>query len=162
MITQQLIKIKEQTRKVLDEARIVSKLFDKAYGFAIYEQFKGGEIVTWEQLEKVDIGQLLDLPSSQGGDIKYKRTENEDDTTLKYDAYFDDKSILPRHKHDCVEVVFIKHGSFHVIFGRPEDCDVKEFDVIKGEVINIPANMPHQFENTADGKTIVIIKYLKP
>lgn len=159
MVLNQLMKIKEQSRVMIAEAKKTSELFDHAFGLAIFQEFENGEVVTWEQLKAIEIGHRLDLPTSKGGEINYSRQVNEDKNTLQYLASFSEDSILPTHKHDCVEVVYVNKGGFSVLLGNKK---LKTIQVNCGDVIEIPANTPHQFINTFKGETEVKIKYIKP
>ena len=162
MIVNQLMKFKEQSRLVIAEAKKASELFDKAFGLAIYNEFKHGDVVTYEELNSVEIGQSLPLPTLKDGEITYKRFEDEEKDMLKFHAWFTPDSVLPRHKHDCVEIIFVVQGNFEVVIGREEEPDFKIFELRQGEILSIPATKPHQFMNNSKVEAKIKIKYLKP
>ena len=162
MVAKELFKIKEQSKVVMREAKKCASLFDKAFRLAIYQEFKDGKVITFEDLEQVDVGSDLYLPTKTGGDIHYSRTDNEDGDTLNYNALFSNDSILARHEHNCIEVVYVEQGSFSVLLGRERDGTIKTVSLEQGEILDIPANLPHQFTNTHNGETKVKIKYLRP
>ena len=169
MVAKELFKIKEQSKVVMREAKKCASLFDKAFRLAIYQEFKNGKVISTPSgkrqlldLAQVDVGSDLYLPTKTGGDIHYSRTDNEDGDTLNYNALFSNDSILARHEHDCIEVVYVEQGSFSVLLGRERDGTIKTVSLEQGEILDIPANLPHQFTNTYNGETKVKIKYLRP
>lgn len=162
MVAKHLIKIKEQSKVVMMEAEKCANLFDDAFRMAIYQEFENGHVITWEELNVVKIGGVLPLPSSTNGKIEYERQINENKKTLNYTAYFSPESILPRHQHDCREIIFVEQGSFSVLLGTENEGTLRTILLNKGEIIDVKPNEPHQFTNTHKGDTIIKIKYLKP
>ena len=57
-------------------------------------------------------------------------------------------AIVPRHAHDNEQLTYILEGSLRFWLGDDEDGET--IDVLAGEVLHIPSNLPHRAEALAD------------
>jgi quercetin dioxygenase-like cupin family protein len=56
-------------------------------------------------------------------------------------VYFKSGEVVPRHSHDNEQITYILSGALHFWFGANDE---QEVTVGAGEVVVIPANMPHR------------------
>lgn len=162
MTTKDLDAIMYQKNRAALEVDRLFKLFDEAYGRVLYNQFKSGGSVSYDELERVNFGQYLDLPVVDFGSIKYQRLENPDKDVLRFKSVFSANSTLGRHSHtDCSEMIYVEKGGFNVTTGSERLGTLKQFKLSEGEILNIPEGMEHQFSNTSSGETVITIEYIK-
>jgi quercetin dioxygenase-like cupin family protein len=62
-------------------------------------------------------------------------------------VYLDKGSIVPRHSHENEQVTYILSGALRFWIGEDES---QELVVRAGEVLHIPANLPHKAEALED------------
>ncbi len=62
-------------------------------------------------------------------------------------VYLDKGSIVPRHSHENEQVTYILSGALRFWIGEDE---AQEVVVRAGEVLHIPANLPHKAEALED------------
>jgi quercetin dioxygenase-like cupin family protein len=62
-------------------------------------------------------------------------------------VYLDKGSIVPRHSHENEQVTYILSGALRFWIGEDESQEVV---VRAGEVLHIPANLPHKAEALED------------
>lgn len=62
-------------------------------------------------------------------------------------VYLDKGSIVPRHSHENEQVTYILSGALRFWIGEDEG---QEIVVRAGEVLHIPANLPHKAEALED------------
>ncbi len=62
-------------------------------------------------------------------------------------VYLDKGSIVPRHSHENEQVTYILSGALRFWIGEDES---QEIVVRAGEVLHIPANLPHKAEALED------------
>jgi len=55
--------------------------------------------------------------------------------------YFDDGSVVPMHSHHNEQITQVVKGQMHFVFGGDEP---KELVLNPGDVVVIPAHVPHQ------------------
>ncbi len=63
-------------------------------------------------------------------------------------VYLAKGAIVPRHAHDNEQLTYILEGSLRFWLGDDEDGET--IDVLAGEVLHIPSNLPHRAEALAD------------
>jgi quercetin dioxygenase-like cupin family protein len=62
-------------------------------------------------------------------------------------VYLDKGSIVPRHSHENEQVTYVLSGALRFWIGEDES---QELVVRAGEVLHIPANLPHKAEALED------------
>jgi quercetin dioxygenase-like cupin family protein len=67
--------------------------------------------------------------------------------TMIAHVHFKKGDDVPRHSHDNEQITYILEGALHFWFG---DADEREFTVNAGELVVIPANLPHRALALAD------------
>ncbi len=162
MVTKNLMELDIQGDAIMTEIRKYATLFDKAFRKSIYHEYKGGEVITFEELKTVKKNTRLDLPALEKGDEIYGFRRDSKEDEIIYKSFFTNGATLPRHKHDCVEECTPIDGSFEVIIGREEDGDEEVFTLYPGETFAIQPYLPHQFTSLIQGKNEVHLRYIKP
>jgi quercetin dioxygenase-like cupin family protein len=73
------------------------------------------------------------------------------DSMMIAHVYLDEGAVVPTHSHENEQLTYILEGALHFWIGEGDDVD--ELVVSAGEVLHIPANVPHKalaLEDTFD------------
>ena len=62
-------------------------------------------------------------------------------------VYLDKGAVVPRHAHDNEQITYILEGAVRFWIGDDESYEI---DVLAGEVLHIPSNVPHKAEALED------------
>ena len=65
-------------------------------------------------------------------------------------VYLDQGAIVPRHSHENEQLSYILDGALHFCLGDERSADYQELVVSTGEVLFIPASVPHRVEALED------------
>ncbi len=65
-------------------------------------------------------------------------------------VYLDEGSVVPRHAHENEQLTYILEGALRFWIGEEGAEDEEELVVRAGEVLHIPANVPHEAEALED------------
>lgn len=65
-------------------------------------------------------------------------------------VYLDKGAIVPTHSHENEQLTYILEGSLRFWMGDPEGGEVEELVVKAGEILYIPAHLPHKAEALED------------
>ncbi|HSM60248.1 MAG TPA: cupin domain-containing protein [Longimicrobiales bacterium] len=65
-------------------------------------------------------------------------------------VYLKKGAIVPTHQHENEQLTYILDGALHFWIGAEDDPERQELDVRAGEVLYIPANVPHRAEALED------------
>ncbi|HKQ06267.1 MAG TPA: cupin domain-containing protein [Blastocatellia bacterium] len=87
-----------------------------------------------------------DMPKEQVNDLLARRLITGERMMLAH-VYLDKGSIVPRHAHENEQITYILEGALRFHLG----ADGQEEVIVRaGEVLVIPANLPHQAEALED------------
>jgi len=88
-----------------------------------------------------------DLPKERVTDDIHRRLVTGDDMMIAH-VYLDKGAIVPTHSHHNEQITYILEGALHFWIG--EGDEVEELVVGAGEVLHIPAHVPHRAEALED------------
>lgn len=91
-----------------------------------------------------------DLPREKVTDDIHRRLFTGDSMMIAH-VYLDKGAVVPTHSHHNEQLTYILEGALHFWIG--EGDDVEELVVAAGEVLHIPAHVPHKalaLEDTFD------------
>ncbi len=88
-----------------------------------------------------------DLPKERVTDDIHRRLITGDDMMIAH-VYLDKGAIVPTHSHHNEQITYILEGALHFWIG--EGDEVEELVVGAGEVLHIPAHVPHRAEALED------------
>ena len=90
-----------------------------------------------------------DLPWESVTDSIRRRIINGDDMMIAQ-VFLDEGAVVPKHSHVNEQITYIVSGALHFRLGEELD---REVTVRSGEVLHIPAHLPHEataLEDTLD------------
>jgi quercetin dioxygenase-like cupin family protein len=87
-----------------------------------------------------------DLPKESLSDVLERRLITGDRMMLAH-VYLKKGAIVPRHSHENEQITYILEGGLRFWIGADES---QVIDVLAGEVLHIPSNVPHKAEALAD------------
>jgi quercetin dioxygenase-like cupin family protein len=87
-----------------------------------------------------------DMPRERVTDVISRRVITGDDMMIAH-VYLQRGSIVPRHTHINEQITYILEGALRFWIGEDE---AEEIVVRAGEVLHIPANVPHKAEALED------------
>lgn len=96
--------------------------------------------------EKVAHYRWEDLPKEQLSDSLARRFITGDKLMLAH-VYLKKGCVVPRHHHENEQITYILEGALRFLIG---DDQAEEVIVRQGEVLHIPANVPHAAEALED------------
>jgi unsaturated pyranuronate lyase len=107
-------------------------------------QPKGGTMTTPVQHVRWD-----DIPKEQLNDLLARRLVTGERIMLAH-VYLKKGCLVPRHSHENEQFTYVLQGALQLWLGEDE---AEEYIVRSGEVLTIPANLPHKafaLEDTLD------------
>jgi quercetin dioxygenase-like cupin family protein len=87
-----------------------------------------------------------DMPKERVTDMLSRRLITGDTMMLAH-VYLDKGCIVPKHSHHNEQLTYILEGALRFWLGEDQD---EEVIVAAGEVLHIPANLPHKAEALED------------
>ncbi|HET6679603.1 MAG TPA: cupin domain-containing protein [Gemmatimonadaceae bacterium] len=87
-----------------------------------------------------------DMPRERVTDVLSRRLITGDTMMLAH-VYLDKGCIVPKHSHHNEQLTYILEGALKFWLGENQD---EEVIVAAGEVLHIPANLPHKAEALED------------
>lgn len=87
-----------------------------------------------------------DMPKEKVTDVIDRRLVTGERMMLAH-VYLDKGAIVPRHSHDNEQITYILEGGLRFWIGEDES---ETIDVLAGEVLHIPSNVPHKAEALED------------
>ncbi|HEX7529591.1 MAG TPA: cupin domain-containing protein [Pyrinomonadaceae bacterium] len=87
-----------------------------------------------------------DMPKEQMSDVLERRLITGDRMMLAH-VYLKKGAIVPRHSHENEQITYILEGGLRFWIGSDES---QVIDVLAGEVLHIPSNVPHKAEALED------------
>ena len=87
-----------------------------------------------------------DIPKEELSDVIGRKLITGDRIMLAH-VYLSNGAIVPRHSHENEQVTYILEGGLRFWIGADES---EVIDVMAGEVLHIPSNVPHKAEALAD------------
>jgi quercetin dioxygenase-like cupin family protein len=87
-----------------------------------------------------------DIPKEQLSDTLSRRLVTGDRMMLAH-VYLKQGAIVPRHSHENEQITYILEGGLRFWIGADES---QVIDVLAGEVLHIPAHVPHKAEALED------------
>lgn len=87
-----------------------------------------------------------DMPKEKVTDVIDRRLVTGERMMLAH-VYLDKGAIVPRHSHDNEQITYILEGGLRFWIGEDES---EVIDVLAGEVLHIPSNVPHKAEALED------------
>jgi quercetin dioxygenase-like cupin family protein len=87
-----------------------------------------------------------DIPKEVVSDVLERRLITGDRMMLAH-VYLKKGAIVPRHSHENEQITYILEGGLRFWIGSDE---AEVIDVLAGEVLHIPAHVPHKAEALAD------------
>jgi quercetin dioxygenase-like cupin family protein len=87
-----------------------------------------------------------DMPKEQLSDVLERRLITGDRMMLAH-VYLKKGAIVPRHSHENEQITYILEGGLRFWIGSDES---QVIDVLAGEVLHIPSNVPHKAEALED------------
>jgi len=88
-----------------------------------------------------------DLPKERVTDDIHRRLITGDDMMIAH-VYLDKGAVVPTHSHHNEQITYILEGALHFWIG--EGDDIEELVVGAGEVLHIPAHVPHKAKALED------------
>jgi quercetin dioxygenase-like cupin family protein len=88
-----------------------------------------------------------DLPKEKVTDDIHRRLFTGDSMMIAH-VYLDEGAVVPTHSHENEQLTYILEGALHFWIG--EGDDIEELVVAAGEVLHIPAHVPHKAKALAD------------
>jgi quercetin dioxygenase-like cupin family protein len=98
------------------------------------------------QPSKATFHRWEDMPKERVSDLLQRRLITGERMMLAH-VYLDKGCVVPKHSHDNEQLTYILEGALHFWLG--EDGE-REVVVRAGEVLVIPANLPHKAEALED------------
>ena len=87
-----------------------------------------------------------DMPKEPLSDVLERRLITGDRMMLAH-VYLKKGAIVPRHSHENEQITYILEGGLRFWIGQDES---QVIDVMAGEVLHIPSNVPHKAEALED------------
>ena len=87
-----------------------------------------------------------DMPKEAVSDVLERRLITGDRMMLAH-VYLKKGAIVPRHSHENEQITYILEGGLRFWIGGDE---AEVIDVLAGEVLHIPSQVPHKAEALAD------------
>jgi quercetin dioxygenase-like cupin family protein len=87
-----------------------------------------------------------DIPKERLSDVLDRKLITGDQMMLAH-VYLKKGAVVPRHSHENEQITYILEGGLRFWIGADES---EVIDVLAGEVLHIPANVPHKAEAIAD------------
>ena len=87
-----------------------------------------------------------DMPKEQVSNSLARRLITGDRMMLAH-VYLEKGSIVPRHSHENEQITYILEGGLRFWIGADES---QVLEVMAGEVLHIPSNVPHKAEALED------------
>lgn len=87
-----------------------------------------------------------DMPKESLSDVLERRLITGDRMMLAH-VYLKKGAIVPRHSHENEQITYILEGGLRFWIGADE---AQVIDVLAGEVLHIPSNVPHKAEALED------------
>ena len=87
-----------------------------------------------------------DMPKERLSDVLERRLITGDRMMLAH-VYLKKGGIVPRHSHQNEQITYILEGGLRFWIGADESVVI---DVLAGEVLHIPSNVPHKAEALED------------
>ena len=87
-----------------------------------------------------------DIPKERLSDVLDRKLITGDQMMLAH-VYLKKGAVVPRHSHENEQITYILEGGLRFWIGADES---QVIDVLAGEVLHIPANVPHKAEALAD------------
>jgi len=87
-----------------------------------------------------------DMPKEPLSDVLERRLITGDRMMLAH-VYLKKGAIVPRHSHENEQITYILEGGLRFWIGADES---EVLDVLAGEVLHIPSNVPHKAEALED------------
>jgi len=94
----------------------------------------------------VSLHRWSDIPKERLSDLLDRRLITGDRMMLAH-VYLKKGCIVPRHSHENEQITYILEGGLRFWIGEDESHSL---DVMAGEVLHIPANVPHKAEALED------------
>ena len=137
---------------ILQESRARKLEFDKKYNKAIYQRFRDGGSIPFDEMAGFTPGHTVDFPSINESIIKTTRVMTGDKDTLEFITSFEKGAILKRHQHDdCDEYLTVPSdcsGMFLILSGREQDGTLMYTVLTAGDdEMLIPKGVVHQVSN---------------
>jgi len=87
-----------------------------------------------------------DIPKERLSDVLDRKLITGDQMMLAH-VYLKKDAVVPRHSHENEQITYILDGGLRFWIGADES---QVIDVLAGEVLHIPSNVPHKAEALAD------------
>ena len=87
-----------------------------------------------------------DIPKERLSDVLDRKLITGDRMMLAH-VYLKKGAIVPQHSHENEQITYILEGGLRFWIGADES---QVIDVLAGEVLHIPSNVPHKAEALAD------------
>lgn len=97
--------------------------------------------ISWDSIPKEELTPLLHRRIITG------------DQAMLAQIYLEKGAIVPRHSHPNEQFTYMLEGTLHFWIG---DDESKELDLGPGEVLHLPADVPHKAEALEDALTLDI------
>jgi len=87
-----------------------------------------------------------DIPKERLSDVLDRKLITGDRMMLAH-VYLKKGAVVPQHSHENEQITYILEGGLRFWIGADE---LEVIDVLAGEVLHIPSNVPHKAEALAD------------
>jgi quercetin dioxygenase-like cupin family protein len=87
-----------------------------------------------------------DIPKEQLSDVLDRKLITGDRMMLAH-VYLKKGAVVPQHSHENEQITYILEGGLRFWIGADQS---EVIDVLAGEVLHIPSNVPHKAEALAD------------
>lgn len=58
--------------------------------------------------------------------------------------------VVPRHQHENEQIAMVMSGRIRFALGEPSSPEFREVELVAGEVLHLPSNLPHGAEAIED------------
>ena len=149
---------------ILKQSRDRKLELDKVFNKIIYQRFREGGNISFDQMAEHPLGESFKFPSVNESQISSQRVLTANKDMLMFITDFGKDAILSRHVHnDCHEYIKVPEdcdGQFLVVSGRESDGSLK-YTVLTSEddEMYLPAGLVHQVSNINRKSCRLIVKF---
>lgn len=149
---------------IVKQSRDRKLKLDKVFNKIIYQRFREGGNIGFDQMAEHPVGENFEFPSLNDANISSARVLTCNKDTLMFITNFDRGAILKRHVHnDCHEYLKVPEdcdGMFLVVSGRESDGTL-EYTVLTSsdDEMFVPAGLVHQVSNISRKSCRLVVKF---
>ena len=154
--------IKLKSKELLDQNGDLVREITNNIHLMLYKSYRQGKDISFEELTPLSIEEEVIFPCQSNSYVKGEKI-SEKHNEAEFKITFSPNATLYRHFHSTMleTVEVISDSNFKVILGSDSESNLEMIYLSKGDIIMIPAGMPHQFTNLSDKEMILRVKFNK-